>query len=398
MEKKLRVAQITPFYYPSIGGVQGVVKYISEELVKRNHYVDIITAYRDHGGRPTFNIPKVEFHNGVKIFRYKSILDIGHMSLMPSLVRHLIKYKYDILHYHVHRHPHCNIAAFFGKMKSSVNILHGHGPFFEKGEVPKFKQFLYDFYDKIASVTTLKWTDKIFAFNKYEIDNFIRLTNNPDKVCLILNAANSDSFLEYDTSDFLKKYQLQGKKLIVCVGILNEAKRQDLLIEALPLIVKEIPTAFLLLVGPDGGYLKRVKALAEKLNVTKFYKYLGTVSDEEKNQALEAALVFTLVSDKDAYPLAIAEAMAHHTPVVATDARGPVSMVHDGLDGLIVKKRDVSGIAMAVVKLLKNDDLREEMSKKSRSNADKNYKATGIVDQVEKIYYDVMLEKKKNIG
>jgi len=398
MKKKLKVAQITPFYYPSIGGVQGVVKYISDELVKRHHSVDVITAYRDHDSRPPLSVPKFEVLNGVNIFRYKSILNIGHMSVMPSLVKHLIKNKYDVLHYHVHRHPHCSITSFFGKINSSVNILHGHGPFFERGEIPKLKHWLYDTYDKIASKTTLVWTDKIIAFNKFEINNYIRLTNEPNKVCLILNAANTESFQKYDISEFSEKYGLYGKKLFVCVGILNEAKRQDLLIEALPLIIKEIPDAFLLLVGPDGGYLKRIKSTAQKLNVEKFYKYLGSVSDEEKNQAFEAALVFTLVSDKDAYPLAIAEAMAHHTPVIATDARGPVSMVHDGIDGLLVKKGDVNGIASAIIKLLKDNNLRKKMSTNARNNAEKNYRATGIVDQLEEIYYDILYKKKKIIS
>ena len=395
MNKKLKIAQLTPYYYPSIGGVQGVVKYISEELVKRNHSVDVITAYRDHDGRPSFNAPKFEILNNVNIFRYKSIFNIGHMSFMPGLVTHLIKSKYDVLHYHVHRHPHCNIAAFFGKINQSANILHGHGPFFDKGEISKFKHLLYDTYDKIASRTTLAWTDKLLASNEHEKRNYLRLTHNQEKVTVLLNAASSESFESVNANTFLEKYNLKNKKIILCVGILNESKRQDLLIKALPQIIAEVPDAFLLLIGPNGGYLEKVRSAALSLNMDGYYNYLGPVSDEEKTQAFCAAKIFTLVSDKDHYPLVIAEAMAHSLPIVATDARGPSAMIHDGEDGFILKKRDVSGIANALIKLLKEDDLRKQMSVNARINAEKHHGVSGIVNQLEDIYYHI-LNKKDN--
>jgi len=386
MNKRLKIAQVTPYYYPSIGGVAGVAKYISEELANRGHYVDVITAHRDHKERPKLKAPKFEIINNVNVYRYKSILNIGHMSYMPGLITHFLKNKYDVIHYHSYRHPLCDVSAFFGKVRNSVNILHSHGPFFEKGEIPKFKHFLYDMYDQYARYTTLKWSDRIIAFNKYEIDNYIRLIHDDRKIELIFNAANPESFIKYDPEPFLKKYNLNGKKLILCVGILNASKRQDLLIEALPFIIKEVPDAYLLLIGPDGGLLETINKKAKELNVESYFKYLGPVSDEEKNQAFSAALLFTLASDKDAYPLVIAEAMAHYLPVVATDARGPKDMIHDGVDGFVVPKRNITAIAEAIVRLLSDENLRTQMGKNARLNAEKNHSAIGVVDKLESIY------------
>lgn len=387
MSKKLKIAQVTPYYHPSIGGVAGVAKYISEELVNRGHRVDVITAYRDHKERPKLNVPRFEVINGVNVYRYTSILNIGHMSYMPGLIPHFIKNKYDVIHYHSYRHPLCDVSALFGKIYKSVNILYSHGPFFEPGEIPRFKHFLYNSYDKIASKTTLKWTHKIIAFNQYEIDNYMRLVKDRNKIELIYNAANPQSFQKYDSRGFIEKYGLQNKKIIMCLGILNASKRQDILIEALPLIIKEIPDAFLILIGPDGGYLKIVNETAERLNVKNFFSYLGPISDDEKNQAFDAAHLFSLTSDKDAYPLVIAEAMAHYLPVVATDARGPKDMIHNGVDGFVVPKRDVKAIADAIVKLLKDDNLRKKMGENARKNAEKNHSAINTVKKLEDIYF-----------
>ena len=392
--RKLKIAQIAPYYYPSIGGVQGVVKYLAEELTERGHSVDVITAYRDHKERPKLNVHKTEVVNGVNIFRYKSILNIGHMSLMPGLINHLIKHKYDVLHYHNYRHPLCDISAFIGNYKNSVNILHGHGPFFEKGEISGIKHFVYDFYDKISKRTTLRWSDKIISLNSFEYDNFQRLINNKKKFIVIPNAAEKQSFIKTDPTNFIQKYDLENKKIILCLGIINESKRQDLLIEVLAQVVREVPDAFLILVGPDGGYLSKVKEKAAKLDIENHYKAIGAIFGKEKHQAYDASKIFCLTSDKDAYPLVIAEAMAHYLPIVATDARGPKDMIHHGIDGYLLKKRDVNGIANAIIRLLKDENLRHEMGTNARMNAEKNHNAVQVVDQLVDIYYDVLNKKK----
>jgi len=393
--KKLKIAHVTPYYYPSIGGVSSVAKYISEELASRGHLVNVITAHKDHTERPPLLAPKHEIINGVNVFRYNSILNIGHMSIMPSLIPHFIKHKYDVIHYHSYRHPLCDISALFGKLKSSVNLLHGHGPFFEKGEIKKSRETIYNLYDKFAARMVLKWSDKIIALNKFERERYIQLGISGSKIEIIPNAADSVSFYKYNIKDFVKKHKLEDRKAILSLGILNESKRQDLIVEALPLIISEVPEVILLIAGPDGGLLNLVEKKVEKLSVRNHYKYLGPLYNEEKHIAYEASSVFVLPSDKDAYPLVIAEAMAHHLPVVVTDARGPKDMVHDGIDGFILKKRDIDGIANSIIKLLKDKNLRVEMGRNARTNAEENHSAVRTVDQLEEIYYDILRKKKK---
>lgn len=389
-ETKLKIAHITPYYYPSIGGVQGVAKYIAEGLAELGHDVDVITAFRDHKGRRPLDVPRFQILNKVKIYRYRSLLNVGHMSYMPGLLWHLLKHKYDVIHYHSYRHPLCDISALIGKIRNTVTVLHSHGPFFEKDEIPSFKKFIYDLYDKFASYTILKWTDKIIVFNDWEISNFKKLRVNNSKFELIFNAAEEDSFKRYDPKPFIEKHNLQGKKIILCMGIINAAKRQDLLIEALPLILKEVPNAFLVLAGPDGGLLETVNKKAEMLNVENNFKHIGPVYGKEKHIAYEAASIFTLTSDKDAYPLVIAEAMAHHLPVVATQARGPKVMVHNNSNGFLVKPGNVQEIAQATIKLLKDEELRKTMGENARKNAEENHSASKSVKKLENLYLQLL--------
>lgn len=390
---KLRIAQVTPYYYPSVGGVTGVCQYLSEELVKLGHSVDVITARRDHKGRPKLTAPKYEIINGVNVFRYHSIINLGHMSFFPALITHLAKNKYDVIHYHSYRHPLCDISAFIGKIKSTATVLHGHGPFFEGNEISKHKQLIYSIYDKFASYTLFKLTDKTIALNSYEKQRYMQIGVKPERIIVIPNAASSECFLDVNKDEFINKYNLAGKKVLLFMGILNGFKRPDLLIEALPLVIKEYDDVHLLLAGPDGGMLDIVKNRAKELSVEKYYTWLGPLYGLQKQMAFTSSDIFVLPSDWDAYPLVLMEAMAHGLPCVTTDCRGPIDIVEDGKTGFVVKKRDVEQIASSIIKLLKNDELYKNFSENAKNTAEKKYKAESIAKEIENIYYQILNNK-----
>lgn len=387
---KLKIAQITPYYYPSIGGVAGVAQYVSEELVKLGHKVDVITAKRDHKGRPKLNAPKFEIINGVNVYRYKSILNVGHMSFFPALINHLIRNKYDIVHFHSYRHPLCDISALLGKLKSSVTILHGHGPFFEDGEIKAIKQKFYSFYDKIETKTLFKLTDRIIALNNYEKTRYEEMGIPEEQIIVIANAADNSCFVDVDNTEFIKKLNLSDKQILLFVGILNGFKRPDLLIKALPKVIKSIDNAHLILVGPDGGMLKEVIDLGKQLNVENYFTYIGPLYGLDKQMAYQSAKVFILPSDWESFGMVAVEALAHGLPVVTTDSRGPVDIIENGKTGFVVPKRDVKQIADSIIKLLGDEKLYKTMSQNARETALKKYKADSITREIENIYFELL--------
>lgn len=383
---KLKIAQITPYYYPSIGGVQGVVQYLSEELVDMGHSVDVLTPNRDHKGRPKMDRPLRENFNGVNIYRFRSLLNLGHMSITPGLYYHLLKNKYDVLHYHNYRHPHCEVASSIGRRKGSVTVLHGHGPFFEPGEINSMKEKIYGIYDKAALKTVFKNSDVIIALNNYEAGRYRKIGVPESKIKVIPNAAERDSFTSVSSIEFLSKYNLAGKNIILFVGILNSFKRPDLLIEALPGIIKDVPDAHLVMVGPDGGELKKVIDTAVKLGVEKHYSWIGPLYGMEKQRAYNAAKVFVLPSDWDAYPLVLLEALARKLPIVTTDTRGPKDIVDNNVNGFIINKGDVNALAEKIIALLTNDTLYQQFSINAYQKGVSVYSASAITKKISSLY------------
>jgi poly(glycerol-phosphate) alpha-glucosyltransferase len=70
---------------------------------------------------------------------------------------------------------------------------------------------------------------------------------------------------------------------------------------------------------------------------------------------------------REAMPLTLLETLAVGTPVVVYDIRyGPAEIVRDGVDGFVVPAQDVAAAAEAVVRLLTEPDLRDQMSLNAR--------------------------------
>jgi len=387
---KLKIAQVTPYYYPSIGGVAGVVRYLSEEFIELGHQVDVITARRDHKGRPRLSAPMYEEINGVDVYRYKSLINVGHMSFFPALISHLITHKYDVIHYHSYRHPLCEISSLFGRLNNSVCVLHGHSPFFEIGEINKLKAYTYKSYDRFAARTLLKWSHCIIALNSFEKANYLRLGIKEEKIIIVPNAAENICFDTYDPESFLLQYGIKGKKILLFVGILNWAKRPDLLVLAFPEILKEIPSAHLVFVGPDGGELEKIQILAKKLNLENHITITGALWGIDKQMAYASASIFGLPSDLDAYPLVLAEALAHGIPVVTTDARGPADIVSNGVNGYIIKKGDVKDLTEKIIRLFKDTKLYNQFSESAKQTARLNHSAPVIAKKIESLYFNLL--------
>jgi len=96
--------------------------------------------------------------------------------------------------------------------------------------------------------------------------------------------------------------------------------------------------------------------------------------------------VFVSASETESFGLAMAEAMAAGTPVVATRTEGAQEVVEDQETGLIVPIGDVEEIAEAVITLLGDSDRRRTMGAHAHEAAKTKFSLNRMVDAIEKIY------------
>jgi glycosyltransferase involved in cell wall biosynthesis len=147
------------------------------------------------------------------------------------------------------------------------------------------------------------------------------------------------------------KLGLTGRKVIGIVGRLRVEKGHVELLNALPLVLKAIPDATLLVVG-DGPDRAALADQARSLGVLPHIVWTGEKSPEETLALYAAMDVVAVPSRFEGFGLSAAEAMAAGRPVVATRVGGLPEVVEHGLTGYLVAPNDSQALAEALIAVL----------------------------------------------
>ncbi len=151
---------------------------------------------------------------------------------------------------------------------------------------------------------------------------------------------------------------------VLIVGRLDEQKAHDVLLDALALATKTLPTWRLLVVG-RGELEEPLRARAEQLGIGSRVTWCGQVDDPFVYY--RAADVFALPSRHEGMPNALMEAMASGLPVIVSDASpGPLELVEHDKTGLIVPVNDAAALAVALESLANDPGTRERLGKAAR--------------------------------
>jgi phosphatidylinositol alpha-1,6-mannosyltransferase len=171
---------------------------------------------------------------------------------------------------------------------------------------------------------------------------------------------DTDHFSPQDASQLRSELGLSEKKVIVSVGRLVHRKGQDVLIEAMPAIIKEVPEAHILMIGegPYRSYLEnRVKALGLQERIT----FIGRIQYADLPKHICAGDLFVMPSrsrlaglEVEGLGIVYLEASACGLPVIAGDSGGAPDAVLEGETGLVVDGTSKADVAAAVIELLQD--------------------------------------------
>jgi phosphatidylinositol alpha-1,6-mannosyltransferase len=176
-----------------------------------------------------------------------------------------------------------------------------------------------------------------------------------------------DHFIPTEATKLRKSLGLSDKKVIVSVGRLVHRKGQDHLIEAMPAILEEVPTAHLLLVG-QGPYREYLQKLVTKYGLEDSVTFIGRIHYADLPQYICVGDIFAMPSrsrlmglEVEGLGIVYLEASSCGLPVLAGSSGGAPDAVLQSETGLVVDGTDNNQIAAAAVELLTNSDLAKRM-------------------------------------
>lgn len=175
--------------------------------------------------------------------------------------------------------------------------------------------------------------------------------------------------MDHDTYSFDPAVEKFGQPTILYVGRLKRYKSVDVIIRALPEVVKRIPDARLAVVG-SGDNLGELKRLTRSLNLGNRVTFTGFVSSEEKVDWMRRSQVIVNPSPREGWGLTNIEANACGTPAVASDADGLRDSVRDGVTGLLFPYGDHRALAERLIRILADRSLQKALAVNALAWAD----------------------------
>ncbi|WP_262705133.1 MULTISPECIES: glycosyltransferase family 4 protein [Streptomyces] len=148
-------------------------------------------------------------------------------------------------------------------------------------------------------------------------------------------------------------------KWVVAAGRLAPVKRYDLLIHAFAKVSEARPDWRLRIYG-GGAQHAKLRALIDRLGLYNNVFLMGPANPLDPEWAKGSIAAVT--SSLESFGMTIVEAMRCGLPVVSTDCpHGPAEIIDNGVDGRLVPTGDTDAIAAALLDLINDDELRQQM-------------------------------------
>ena len=183
----------------------------------------------------------------------------------------------------------------------------------------------------------------------------------------------------------------EGTLVLGSVGRLSEQKRPEALLRVFARLAGKFPDLRLVLIG-DGPLKDQVTALAQRLGVVGRLHITGYRDDVEA--LIPAFDIHVLLSSREGFGIATAEAMACGVPVVGSNVPGTADILRDGCGGVLVSADDEPAIADAIERLLRSPGERARVGGAGRELVERYYNLSLWKQRVSGFYADVMAKLK----
>jgi len=294
---------------------------------------------------------------------------------LPALLTAIDRHKTDILHLHGYG------ASTFGRIAAALRglpvVVHEHA---NLTSTPWFQ--------RVADRLLEPYTDLAIAVSRSTAEFIVgaRLIR-PVRVKVVYLGAPLEEFGRLRTADerteARREFGVADEDFLIgTVTRLHDSKGNQFLVDAARLVLDRHPRARFLVFG-EGPLRASLEARAASLGLGDRFVFGGFVKDVAR--ALWSFDLSVFPSLWEGTPLTVFEAMAAGRPIVATDADGLVDVLTDGIDAMIVPKRDAGRLAAAISALIADPVTRERLADGARRSG-RQYDIGAFVRKMEQLY------------
>lgn len=226
-------------------------------------------------------------------------------------------------------------------------------------------------------------SDIVISVNEKIRQKTIELGQKSDQSFVISNAIEVGEFVEPNNDiDFSKK----DKITIGLIGRFDRTKGFDYVIRSLKLLNDKSDKKFILKIAGDGYFKNELEELVRFEKVENYVQFCGWIKD--KDLFFSDVDIFCLPSLNEPFGIVVLEAMKYNKPIIATNCDGPMEILENEIDGLIIDKNSdklSQNISDAVLKLVNNFELTNKMVKNSYKKLHYKYSYQALEKNIIKV-------------
>lgn len=360
--RDLRILLVPSAYYPHTGGIEETTRRLALELERRGHETMILTNRWPPDTRPQ------EVLDGLRVRRLRlelpgrrPVAAARFAAVAPqaagALLRAISRFAPDVIHING-AGPNAAYLAALRPLVRAPLVFTAHG------------EFRNDAHAVFERSRPLRWALRVLLRRAAAVTAPSRIVLEELETGFDLAAPasvipNAVDIAEFDiaqpAADPLGPY-------IFTAGRLVEQKGLDVLLAAYARARSALGGHRLVIAG-DGPEREPLLRLAASLGLNGDVSFTGSVGRKRLAALLRGADAFAFPSRREAFGVALLEAMAAGVPAVAARVGGIPEFARDGENALLVAADDAEQLAAALVRLVGEPDLRRRLVEGGRSRA-----------------------------
>ena len=399
-----------------IGGHTNTVVQLSKALFDRGHEIAIITTpHRYPGNQPDKDI----LQGWAEVFTlpisgsYLSVrygLEFAIKAIRKIKESHKHK-EFDVIHGHSGYSMLALITGISAKTSNLPSIHSIYCPIqLAGGNVVKL------FSNKVLSKFYFSQVDKIIAVTENVQCSLTNAGITGNRIAEIPLGINTELYNPNVSGDGVRKgYNINpDQPTLIYVGNLTIQKGLSVLIDALNIVIKEIPNIKLLMVlnmpfdtykkpdrlDVDMELLFKIKEKIKHYGLENNILPLGLLDNMPQVMAASDVFIAPFLSTTGIvdYPTSLLEAMAVGKPVIATRVGGIPEIIEHKENGMLVEPNNVDELVSAIMYMLNNKEEAKNMGKEGAKKILEKFKSEIVVDELERLYGAVISNYSGNRG
>jgi phosphatidyl-myo-inositol dimannoside synthase len=354
----MKILIFSPDFLPNTGGIAVFIKKLAEQLSNLGHQVDVLTLA--HG-----NNKSIDEKQPYKIYRYSPLKRFSSATPIINTLRLHVKNQYDVCLL-----GHFELTAALGiwllnRLFKTPYIILSHGN--------DLRRTGTTWIDRMAIKCIINNAALMLGNSNYTAE-LIRQKGYKGLVAVLTPGVETGEFIpNLSTSAVRTKYELNNQRILFTTSRLIKNKNIEGVLRAMPQVIKKRPDLLYLVAG-DGEFRKELEELSTALNIGKHVKFIGHIDNDQLPALYCASDVFVLPSFIETFGIVYIEAGACGKPVIGGKIGGVSDAVIDNETGVLIKDpSNAREISDAILYLLNNKQIADEMGRKSRERIVANF-------------------------